>query len=40
MTVLITPEQRAQLLANGARFDRDEDFDPIPVTRTSTPFRS
>ena len=37
MTVLITPEQRAQLLANGARFDKDEDFDPLPVLKLFTP---
>lgn len=37
MTVLITPEQRAQLLANSARFDGNEDFDPFPVLKLFTP---
>ena len=37
MTALITPEQRAQLLANGARFDKDEDYDPVPLVKLFTP---
>ena len=37
MTPLITEEQRALLLANGARFERDEDFDPPPVVKLFTP---
>ena len=35
MTPLITPEQRARLLANGAEMERDEDFDPVPVLKLS-----
>lgn len=35
MTDLITPEQRARLLANGAEMERDEDFDPVPVLKLS-----
>lgn len=37
MTVLITSEQRAQLLANGAMFDADEDYDPVPLVKLFTP---
>ena len=37
MTVLITPEQRAQLLANGAQHNTDEDYDPVPVVKLFTP---
>ncbi len=37
MTALITPEQRAQLLANGAAYGTDEDFDPFPVLKLFTP---
>lgn len=37
MTVLITPEQRAQLLANGATFQADGAFDPPPVVKLFTP---
>ena len=37
MTVLITPEQHVQLLANGALFDRNEDFDPLPIVKLFTP---
>ena len=36
MTVLITPEQRVQLLANGATFDADENYDPFPVLKLFT----
>ena len=34
---LITEEQRATLLANGARCDTDEHYDPEPVVRLFTP---
>ena len=37
MTVLITPEQRVQLLANGAAFAADENYDPAPVLKLFTP---
>ena len=37
MTVLITPEQRAQLLANGAAYRTDKNFDPLPVAKLFTP---
>jgi hypothetical protein len=37
MTALITPEQRAQLLANGAAYGTDENFDPLPVVKLFTP---
>src|SRR3954454_2486721 len=37
MTDLITPEQRARLLANGAEMERDEAFDPHPVVKLFTP---
>ena len=37
MTVLITPEQRAQLLANGAQHSMNEDYDPVPVVKLFTP---
>ncbi len=37
MTVLITQEQRAQLLANGTTFDTDENYDPHPVVKLFTP---
>lgn len=37
MISLITPEQRALLLANGAEMERDEDFDPVPVVKLFTP---
>ena len=37
MTVLITPEQRAQLLTNGAAFHADSAFDPPPVVKLFTP---
>lgn len=33
MKPLITPEQHALLLANGAEFERDEAFDPAPVVK-------
>ena len=34
---LITPEQRAALLANGAAAAEDEEFDPPPVVKLFTP---
>ena len=37
MTPLITAEQHALLLANGAEFNRNPDFDPIPVVKLFTP---
>ena len=37
MPTLITQEQRALLLANGAEFDRNEDFDPPPVVKLFMP---
>lgn len=37
MTALITPEQRAQLLANGAAYGTDENYDPFPVLKLFTP---
>jgi hypothetical protein len=37
MPKLITQEQRALLLANGAEFDRNEDFDPPPVVKLFMP---
>ena len=37
MTVLITPEQRAQLLANGAQHSTNEEYDPVPVVKLFTP---
>lgn len=37
MTTLITQEQRALLLANGAEFDRNPAFDPPPVVKLFTP---
>lgn len=37
MTALITPEQRAQLLANGAALKTDADYDPYPVVKLFTP---
>ena len=37
MTPLITEEQRALLLANGATFDTGEDYDPFPVVKLFTP---
>jgi len=37
MRSLITQKQRAQLLANGAEFNRNEDFDPPPVVKLFTP---
>ena len=37
MRSLVTQEQRAQLLANGAQFNRNEDFDPPPVVKLFTP---
>ena len=36
MTPLITEEQRALLLANGATFHTDEDYDPFPVVKLFT----
>ena len=35
--ILITQEQRALLLANGAEMERDEDFDPLPVVKLFMP---
>jgi hypothetical protein len=35
VTVVITPEQRAQRLAYGARSAAGEDIDPFPVERKS-----
>ncbi len=37
MTALITPEQHAQLLANGAAYGTDKNFDPPPVVKLFTP---
>ena len=37
MTIFITDEQRAQLLANGQRSRECEHFDPIPVVKLFTP---
>jgi hypothetical protein len=37
MTILITAEQRAQMLANGVRSAADEDHDPFPVVKLFTP---
>ena len=37
MARLITGAQRAQLLANGATFDIDEAYDPLPVVKLFTP---
>ncbi|MDP3746647.1 MAG: DUF2958 domain-containing protein [Phenylobacterium sp.] len=37
MTVIITPEERVQLLANGARSAAGEDIDPFPVLKLFTP---
>jgi len=37
MTPLITEEQRAQLLANGATYNADETYDPYPVVKIFTP---
>ena len=37
MTMLITHEQRALLLAHGAEFNRNEAFDPPPVVKLFTP---
>lgn len=37
MTPLTTAKQRARLLANGAEFERNEDFDPTPVVKLFTP---
>ncbi|CAN7493801.1 DUF2958 domain-containing protein [Phenylobacterium sp. LjRoot225] len=37
MTVIITAEQRAQMLANGARTAAGEDIDPFPIVKLFTP---
>lgn len=37
MTVIITAEQRAQMLANGARSAADENHDAHPVVKLFTP---
>lgn len=37
MTVIITAEQRAQMLANGARSAAGEDIDPFPIVKLFTP---
>lgn len=37
MTMLITDELRAKLLANGRQSLTDEGFDPIPVVKLFTP---
>ena len=37
MTILITDEQRAQLLANGRQSVERDDFDPLPVVKLFTP---
>lgn len=37
MTMLITDEQRAQLLANGRQSVECDDFDPLPVVKLFTP---
>ena len=37
MRMLFTKAQRDKLLANGAAFDRDQDFDPKPVVKLFKP---
>ena len=37
MTMLITDELRALLLANGRQALADEEFDPLPVVKLFTP---
>lgn len=37
MTVIITTEQRAQMLANGARSAAGEDIDPLPIVKLFAP---
>lgn len=37
MTIIITPEERIQLLANGARSAAGEDIDPFPIFKLFTP---
>jgi hypothetical protein len=37
MTTLITPDQRAQLLANGRESLQNPGFDPVPVVKLFTP---
>jgi hypothetical protein len=37
MTVIITADERARMLANGARSAADEDIDPSPVIKLFTP---
>ena len=37
MTVIITAEQRVQMLANGARSAAGEDIDPFPIVKLFTP---
>ena len=37
MTVIITADQRAQMLANGTRSAAGEDIDPYPVVKLFTP---
>ncbi len=37
MTVIITADERARLLANGARSAAGEDIDPSPVVKLFTP---
>lgn len=36
MSRLITEEERARLLANGRRYDSDEEFDPAPIVHLFT----
>jgi hypothetical protein len=37
MPSLLTDAERAKLLANGADFETDEDYDPIPVVKLFSP---
>jgi hypothetical protein len=37
MNAIITAEQRAQMLANGARSAAGEDIDPFPIVKLFTP---
>lgn len=37
MTVIITAEQRTQMLGNGARSAAGEDIDPFPIVKLFTP---
>lgn len=37
MTVIITPDQRARMLANGALSAAGKDIDPLPIVKLFTP---